>query len=177
MSLNTVLPYSPRIYVCPEWARMLLCGSFAWVTLTLCPIKTDLAEVLVIKGLLGINILSCARIKLVLVWTPPTPSKQWFLYCRIMTAENVVNQASRLGCSSVRGANNPLVASLCGKSHLSFCVQVEHVHPSPGSVWCWGSVSCQDPGLLLSMALLLKPVLQGVDTGEKCFYEFHTFTL
>lgn len=33
-------------------------------TLKLRPIKTDLAEVLMIKGLLGINILSCARIKL-----------------------------------------------------------------------------------------------------------------
>lgn len=47
---------------------------------------------------------------------------------------------------------------------FDFCVQVEHVHPSPGSVWCWGSISRQDPRLLLSMSLLLKPVLQGIHT-------------
>lgn len=70
-------------------------------------------------GLLGINILSYARIKLAPDWTPPTPSKQWFWCCRIMTAENVVNQASRLGRNSVRGANSPLVASLCENKKLN----------------------------------------------------------
>lgn len=52
------------LYVSPGLPGLLLCGTFRDFREQLRPIKTDLADVFVIKGLLGINILSCARIKL-----------------------------------------------------------------------------------------------------------------
>lgn len=105
--------------------------------------------------------------------TPPRLSKQWFWCCRIMTAENVINQASRLGCTSVWST----VQSICQFAFCMFmqekmflrncvnappvCVQVERFHPSPGSVWCRRSIYCQNPGLLLSVPLLLQPAVPG----------------
>lgn len=41
------------------------------------------------------------------------------------------------------------------------CVQVERFHPSPGSVWCRRNIYCQNPGLLLSVPLLLQPAVPG----------------
>lgn len=55
---------------------------------------------------------------------------------------------------------------LCKACSRCVCVcfnQVEHVHPSPGSVRCRRGAHCQNPGLLLSVSLLLKPTVPGRD--------------
>lgn len=138
----------------------------------LSPIKTDLAEVSVTRDLLGIKTVfsqlcknkACPSLNstdtkqtMVLVlqnhdsWKCDQPSikaglhqcvKYWPVYLPGCLLHNYVKKCVKL-CFGWLG------------------FQVEHVHPSPGSVWFRRSIDLQNPGLLLSIPLLLQPAVPG----------------
>lgn len=141
----------------------------------LCPIKTDLAEVSVTRGPLGINIL-CSRIKRGPIGhrtnngvstAEPWQLKMWPTKHQGLCVSKRVKRLLVYGrlpfaCLCKEVCKLMEVVCVC----VSAGCQVEHVHPFARSVWFKGNVYDPNPGILLSVPLFLQPGIPSINTSH-----------